>query len=116
MRQVIKIRLERQGTRGSARCEARGHDVRSAWLAVASFQPGPPPKTRLVPASGKPVMSEASRVKCPKVFGLEVVHVALAAGTGEDLDLGGQGMEEVGDALGRLLDYPAGRRARDPEW
>ena len=29
----------------------------------AHFHPGPPPKTRLVPATGKPVMNDASRVR-----------------------------------------------------
>ena len=33
------------------------------------FQPGPPPKTRLVPARGRPVISEASRVRARRSSG-----------------------------------------------
>ena len=44
-----------------------------------------------------------------QVFGLEVVDVALAAGAGEDLDLGRQGVEEVGDPLGGRRRSRAGR-------
>jgi hypothetical protein len=43
-----------------------------------------------------------------QVFGLEVVNVALAAGAGQDLDLGRQGVEEVGDSFGAFLDIKTG--------
>ena len=62
------------------------------------------------------MISEASRRQGAQVFGLEVVDVALAAGAGQDLDLGGQGVEEVGDALGGLRRLRGGRSARGPGW
>src|SRR6266496_2271915 len=40
-----------------------------------------------------------------QILGLEVVHVALAAGAGEDLDLRSDGVQPVGDALCRGVDF-----------
>ena len=57
---------------------------------------------------------EASRRQGAQVLGLQVVDVALAAGAGEDLDLGRQGVEEVGDPLGGRRRFPAAPSARDP--
>src|SRR5436309_10374339 len=45
-----------------------------------------------------------------EVFRLQVVHVALAAGAGQDLNLGRDGVKPVGDALGAGVDVEAFRQ------
>src|SRR5712691_6844756 len=45
-----------------------------------------------------------------EVFRLEVMHVALAAGAGQDLNLRGDGVEPVGDSLGAGVDVETFRQ------
>ncbi len=53
---------------GITRCSQS--TLRAAQCAApVSFQPGPPPKTRFVPARGSPVISEASSVKARRSSG-----------------------------------------------
>ena len=99
-RQNIKNRLERQGTR-----EGRGSrpenpascdfDFRSSIAAGCLF-PARPAAEDSVRAGQRQAGDERGfEGQGSQVFGLEVVDVALAAGTGQDLDLGGQAWKKL---------------------
>ena len=106
---------------GIKRCAAIGDDAKAG--AVGSGLPGsgdragqcsslparPAAEDAIGAGQGKPGDHRGFERQGAQVFGLEVVDVALAAGAGQDLDLGGQGVEEVGDALGGLRRLRGGR-------
>ena len=103
MKSVQEMAFAFRGLRHTACAYYFGLDGARSTVLVVRFLPARPAAEDAIGAGqGQAGDQRGFEGQGAQVFGLEVVHVALAAGAGEDLDLGGQGVEEVGDALGGL--------------